>query len=305
MDKVKVLEFGNLLAAWEGVNEYLFLECEEVAKRGGGAYGPEWVSYRNYVIANRAWVDPKFNLGKVLGYTIKKWSSLINNYVDFKYLDLLRGELGYRVGREARSYNYSYHFSNHHGAGKDCLISLNFTKQIGIPQPIVIFNVRTSEVTKRLIFDFILVQRVVEYVYGHNDVEVHLFAPSFYITAESFVMYNNVKKLKGLLKDHRIKHKKEYRESNHKFQDKVIKKFDEYMNHPSPETIRYKVHRRSVMQIQRAPDGGPRSGTKDLFVSQLLLKRTVEELPKNAVTPKQIKAHNNGVSVSKHSDSKG
>lgn len=291
MEKIKVLEFDNLLSAWEGINQYLFLECEEITSRGGGAYGPEWVSYRNYVIAKKAVVDPKLNIGKVLGYTIKKWSALVNNYVDFKYLDLLRGELGYRTGRGARSYNYSYHFSNHHGAGKDCLISLNFTKQIGVANPIVIFNIRTSEVTKRLIFDFILVQRIIEYVYGHNNVEVHFFAPSFYITAESFVMFNNQKELKGLLKEHRKLHKKEYHEENHKFQDKVIKRLDEYCNHPNPRSIRYKVHRRSALQVQKGPDGGPLSGTKDLFTKQLLLNRTVEELPKHVITRKQVLNH--------------
>jgi len=278
MDDLKILKFGNLSSAWEGVNEYLYLECEEIAGRGGGLYGPEWISYSNYVIVKRAWVDPEFNLGKKLGYTIKKWSSLVNNYVDFRYLDLLRADLGHRVGRNARSYNFSYHFSNHHGGGKDCLISLNFTKRVGVPHPIVIFNIRTSEVTKRLIFDFILVQRIVEYVYGHNDVEVHFFAPSFYITAESFVMYNNIKDIKVLLKKHKKKHSSEYTQENHKFQGKVIDKFDEYFNHPNPESITYKVHRRSAMQVQKLPDGNPRSGTKDLFVKQLIFKRTVEPL---------------------------
>lgn len=291
----RTLEFGNLLAAWEGVNEYLFLECEDIIKRGGGLYGPEWVSYNNYVIARRAWVDPKFDFGKVLGYSYKKWSALVNNYVDLRYLDLLRAELGHRVGKDSRSYNYQFQFSNKHGSGKDCLISLLFTKRIGIPHPIVVFQVRTSEVTKRLLFDFLLVQRVVEYVYGHNDVEVHLFAASYYITAESFVMYNNQKPLRRLLKRHKKRNSKSYKSDNHKFQSRVLTIFDRYISHPDPMSIVYKVHRRSVLQIQRDENGDPKSGVKSLFAEQLLINREIFKLPENVIAPSQIKQHKKNV----------
>src|SRR5690349_7251422 len=156
MMNFKIMEFGSLQSGWEGINEYLFLECEEIIKRGGGLYGPEFVSFDNYVVMKRAWVDPEFDFGKTLGYAIKKWSSLVNNYADLKYLDLLRAEIAHRTKKRARSYNYSFHFSNHHGSGKDCLISLLFSKRIGVEHPIVVFQVRTSEVTKRLLFDFLL-----------------------------------------------------------------------------------------------------------------------------------------------------
>jgi hypothetical protein len=292
INPIKHLHFKNLMEGWKGINEYLFLECEDIVKRGGGLYGPEWVSYNNYVVMDNAWVDPEFDFGKILGYSYKKWSALLNNYVDLKYVDLLRNEIGHRLGKGSRSYNYSFHFSNHHGGGKDCLVSLTFTKRIGIPRPIVIFNIRTSEVTKRLLFDFLLVQRIIEYVYGHNDVEVHLFAPSFYITAESFVMYNNVKSIKKLLRKWKedISHQAE-NPVNHKFQDRVLKKYTDYMAHPDPMSIVYKVHRRSVMQIQRDDDGNPLSGVKSLFAKELLLKREIFEVPKDVISKSQHRKH--------------
>jgi len=286
---MNVLEFGNLSSAWRGINEYLFLECEDVVSKGGGLYGPEWVSYDNYVKIKKCWVDPDFNFGKILGYTKKKWSALVKNYVDFKYLDLLRNEMNHRIKRNARSYNFSFHFSNHNGSGKDCLISLLFTKRLGISHPVVVFHVRTSEVTKRLIFDFLLVQRIVEYIYGHNEVEVHFFAPSFYITAESFLMYSNQKPLHKLLDKHKEKHNKEYHTENHDFQNRVLRVFDEFYNHPDPMKIRYKVHRRSARQIQKGPDGNPLSGVKDLLASQLLLNREILEKPKGVISRSQIR----------------
>lgn len=288
---VTLLEFGNLTKAWEGINKFLFLEAEKITAAGGGEYGPEFVSYNNYVVVTRAWVDPEFNFGKVLGYTYKKWSALVNNYVDYKYLDLIRAEIAHRTKRNARSYNYSFHFNNAHGSGKDCLISLLFTKRLGIPHPVLVFQVRTSEVTKRLIFDFLLIQRIAEYVYGHNDVEVHFFAPSFYITGESFVIFNNVEPIKKMLKRFRKKNSEQHPE-HHIFQKKTLKIFNDYMNHPDPRSIRYKVHRRSALQIRKQENGRPLSNVKDLFARQLLLKRTIEDLPETVISKSQLKAHN-------------
>jgi hypothetical protein len=291
------LEFGSLQTGWEGINEFLFLECETICKKGGGLYGPEFVSYNNYVVMKRAWVNPEFDFGKVLGYAIKKWSSLVNNYADIRYLDLLRAEINQRKNRNARSYNFSFHFSNHHGSGKDCLISIMFTKRVGVPHPILIFQVRTSEVTKRLLFDFLLVQRIGEYIYGNNDFEVHLYAPSMYITAESFVMYNNVKSIKKLLKTWQNSGHHIEKPDNHRFQDKVFKIYKDYMDHPDPDGIRYKVHRRSAMQIRRDSKGEPLSGVKSMLAKNLTLCDLPLEISKEVITRKQIlthKKHNNG-----------
>ena len=298
-DQFTFLEFGSLQTGWEGINEFLFLECEAICKKGGGLYGPEFVSYNNYVVMKRAWVDPEFDFGKKLGYAIKKWSSLVNNYADIRYLDLLRAEINRRKNRNARSYNFSFHFSNHHGSGKDCLISLMFTKRVGVPHPILIFQVRTSEVTKRLLFDFLLVQRIGEYIYGNNDFEVHLYAPSMYITAESFVMYNNIKPIKKLIKEH--KEKFNNTSEDHKFQQKVFKTYKEYMDHPDPDGIRYKVHRRSAMQIRRDEKGEPLSGVKSMLAKNLQLCDYPLDISKDIITRKQIlkakKHKNNGTSA--------
>lgn len=279
------LEFGSLQQGWEGINEYLFLECERIDSKGGGLYGPEFVSYNNYVVMKRAWVDPEFDFGKKLGYAIKKWSSLVNNYVDLRYLDLLRAEINRRKNRHARSYNFSFHFSNHHGSGKDCLISIMFTKRVGVKHPILIFQVRTSEVTKRLLFDFLLVQRIGEYIYGNNDFEVHLYAPSMYITAESFVMYNNIRSIRKL-------YKKTYPDKyKHRFQEKVFKVFKEYMDHPEPQTIKYRVHRRSAVQIRKDESGEPISGVKSMLAKNLTLMNDTLNLNKEDITRKHILAH--------------
>jgi len=288
---VTTLKFENLQKGWEGINEFLFLEADLININSGGIYGPEMVSYNNFVVMDRAWVDPDFNFGKILGYSIAKWSALVNNYVDFYYLDLMRAEISRRVATNTRAYNYTYHFDNKHGGGKDCLVAITFTKRFFSKRPIVVFQIRTSEVTKRLLFDFLLVQRVTEYIYGHNDVEVHFFAPSVFVTRESFVMYNNVKSIKKLYKDYVKKNGKPSVE-NRKFQTKVKETFEEYMNHPDPMSVIYKVNRRSILQIQKDKDGNPMSGVKDLFARDLKLRDTVEKLPTEVINKNDLRSHN-------------
>lgn len=285
--RITKLKFDNLQLGWQGINEFLYLHCHKITDRQGGFHGSEFVSYNNYVIMENAWVDPEFDFGRILGYSDKKWSGLVNNYVDLHYLDLMRAEITRRVASNARAYNYTYHFDNSHGSGKDCLVAITFTKRFTQDRPVLVFQIRTSEVTKRLLFDFLLVQRIGEYIYGHNDFEVHLFAPSFYITAESFVMYNNVKPIKPLLKRFNKKHKLEL----HKFQTKVLTKFDEYINHPDPLSIMFRVNRRSVMQIQKDKNGIPISGVKSMKAKELVLKPLNTNIPRDVNTMKDLRTH--------------
>jgi len=283
--EMNVMRFKNLQSAWQGINEYLFLEPHRIEKMGGGLYGTEFISYNNMVIIDKAIMNPDFDFGLKLGYNYKKWSMLVNNYVDVRYLEMLRAEINTRKNKKAKSYNYSFHFSNLHGGGKDCLVSMIFTKRIGIEEPVVNFIIRTSEVTKRLLFDFLLVQRIIEYVYGDNKAQVHFFAPSFYITAESFVMYNNIKSIHKILEERRAGKK------NHWWQDKVLNVFDKYYNHPDPDSVIYRVSRRSIMQIQKNEDGLPRSGVVSCKAKSMVLIPKTIEFPDDVISKTQQKAY--------------
>lgn len=275
---VNRLDFKDLESAWAGINEFLAQKEAEIVNGLGGVYGPEIITYNNYVVIRHCKMNPEFDFGKILGYHQKKWSSLVNNYCNINYLDLIKTEIEYREKRLAKSYNYTFHFDNAHGSGKDCLISLTFTKRVGYLRPILVFTVRTSEVTKRLPFDLLLVQRIAEYVYGPDqDCEVHFMAPSFYITAESFVMYNNYKPIKKVLR--------EYKGRYGKFQKRVIKTLKDFM-HPDARNIKYKVFHRSVMQIQKDEHGNSLSGTKSLKAKDLKLVVHKEEFPENIISPK-------------------
>jgi len=250
MSQINTLHYPTLLAAWEGINEHLFLNGLQIKEQGGGVYGTEIISYNNIITVNKTWIDPEFDFGKSIGYKNKKWSKLINNYVDFRYLDLVRSEVREREAKRAKSYNYTFHFDNSHGSGKDCLISLTFMRKLGQDEPVVIYNTRASEATKRMIFDFLLIQRIVEYVYGpEKTVELIAFIPFMFINVESFLIYlgyKGGKKWKAIKK----------MDSPTLFQQRILKRWDEFQEKPLEE-IKFRVHKRAAAQIKMDEEGNP------------------------------------------------
>lgn len=57
-----------------------------------------------------------------------------------------------------QNYNVSYIFNNKHDNGKQCLIAATFSKRFQEDIPVITMVLRASEITKRLMFDLLLVQ---------------------------------------------------------------------------------------------------------------------------------------------------
>lgn len=278
---VRILKYKTLQSAWIGVNKYLAQNEKEVceSEAGGGVYGTEYIAYNNMLMIDKAWVDPEFDFGKVLGYNIKKWTTLVKNYVDFNYLDLIKSEVTMRTKKKAKSYNYAYHFANKYGGGKDCLVSLVFSKRVGNDFPTVFFVVRTSEITCRLIFDFLLIQRICEYVFGEGyPVEIEMYLPSMYITAERFSMFA----------DHYGWNKiKKKIDGTQKFSKRIIETYNLFKT-KDVETIKYKVHLRCAQAIQKDENGDSIRNVKSMKAKDLPLLKIIQDLPSNIITKKQF-----------------
>lgn len=283
LTKINQLEFATLELAWEGINEYMVNQEQEIAKKGGGTYGTEMVSYDNFIRIYKPYISPDYNFGEILGYRYKKWSKLINNYVDLNYLDLVKNEVTEREKKASAHYNYTFHFDNAHGSGKDCLISLSFCRRRKEKNPYVIYTTRASEVTSRLIFDFLLIQRMCEYVYGvekAQQCDVLCYIPFMYVNVERYLFYMAYKGKKKSVKKHYpiVLANADEPEKNLKklgyytpFQERCNKKYDEFMA-VDAQKIKYKVHRRSALQIQKDPKTGRAiSGCPDLFAKDLTL----------------------------------
>lgn len=262
MVHVHKFEYPTLDLAWEGINEYLVNHEKKIRERGGATYGTEMVCYDSFIHVYKSTVRPDFNFGKILGYKFKKWSKLVNNYVNFNYLDLVKSEVVSRESKKAKHYNYTFHFDNAHGSGKDCLIALSFCRRQGQENPFVIYTTRASEATSRLIFDFLLIQRIVEYVYGKDKtVEVLCYIPFVFVNVERFLIYMAYKG-----EDCVVKKDGEYSP----YQKRVVTKYHEFLNKPI-EQIKYKVHRRAAMQVKKDGKGNPIANAPDLFAKDLHL----------------------------------
>ena len=262
--KINELEFPTLESAWEGINQFLVNEEIKIRKNGGGTYGTEMVSYDNYIHIYKPYINPNYNFGEILGYRYKKWTKLINNYVNLNYLDLVKSEVLDRERKKSAHYNYTFHFDNAHGSGKDCLISLSFCRRKGSKDPYVIYTTRASEATSRLIFDFLLIQRLIEYVYGPEKAQrcdVLCFIPYIFVNVERFLFYMGYKGRDCVKKGS---------ETYSPYQERCLKKYDEFMT-IDPNKIKYKVHKRSAVQIQKGPDGKPISKCPDLFAKDLTI----------------------------------
>lgn len=242
MGLIKEFEFANSQEAWIGINQYFLNDSKEILSRGGGRYGPQLISHDIFIQMRKAWVDPEFDFGNIFGYRKQKWTSLVNNYVNLDYLDILKSEVMDKIKKKTPSYNLSMQFDNSHGSGKNCLLSLTVSRRVNLDHPILTFNLRSSEITKRLLWDLLLIQRISEYIFGEKEyVSIHLFCGNMYQNTESFIMFDKYIPIKDLMKSHR--------KGLDKWQQRTVDTLEEFL-HPDALKKTYKVHLRASRQLQ-------------------------------------------------------
>lgn len=271
--------------AWEKLNEYILLKERVLKAKGAGRDGNASLSYDNMIFIRKAWVDPTFDFGRMFGYRIQKWTHLVNNYVDINYLDIIKQEVQTREAKRQRIYQVTKHFSNSHDNGKDCLISLTFCRRLSSDVPVLVFHTRATEVTKRLLIDFLLIQRMGEYIYGKDTTfSIIMYCPMAYLNVEAFTMYHTHKSITELLAP--IKKKNRIQP----FQQRVLDVLEKFSN-IDPMKITYKSHRRAAKQLQ-TKNGIPLSGDKPMKVGQLQLEtKTLIIYPDDCLSEKARAAY--------------
>lgn len=269
--------------AWEKLNEYMFLNELELKDKGAGRDGNVTISYDNFIFIKKAWVDPSFDFGKMFGHRIQKWTHLVKNYVDMNYLNILKEDIQTRESKKQKVYQVTKHFTNSFENGKDCLISLTFSRRLDSPIPVLVFHIRASEITKRLLWDFLLIQRMGEYVYGDKEFSIVLYCPMAYLNVEAFTMYHNHRSIKRILK---LQYGDNYKESLKPFQQRVLGVLNKFLK-CDPMSISYKSHRRAVKQLQKDENGHPLSGDRPLLAGNLFLETNQILYPPDCLTVKQ------------------
>ena len=198
------------------------------------------------------------------------------NYIDFNKLDLLRSKLRILKNKYNQNYNVTYMFNNHHDNGKQCLIAATFSKRFQEDIPVITMVIRASEITKRLIFDFLLIQRMAEYVYGPDQsVQINLFATQMYGNVETLLMYSAYKPLKKVIKGIDNPWTKRVKEVYKKIQKGTEKEWSSF----KVFFRSFKVLRPDLYEYQA------------LLAKDLLLEYEDIEYPENVISYSQRKAY--------------
>ena len=219
--------FPDSLLAWEYFNE-VFLSGEE---------GLPFVFQKNatylYDVVFGI-MDPRLpsniDFGKLFNYSQAKWRLLVSNYLDEFVINKTKREVT-DLHKKGLVYNYSMSFTNNHGCGKKCLLSIVFSKRCKENNPTISVYLRASEITKRLIFDFLFVQRIGEYVYGHNNFKMVFHINQMFNDNTVLLMYHAHKNIIKLLK------KKEDKRSI-----KLLEDLNTFLEKPI-DSIKYKIHK--------------------------------------------------------------
>lgn len=225
-------------AAWEKINEYMIQASDKEISKYGGRVSSTVVLYDVLFDISKAWVDPDFDFAKLFGYHANKWNRLLSNYLSLDHLDLVKSQVMVKE-KSSSPYNITYKFSNQHDSGKGCLISVVFQRRPSDNTRRLVVNIRSSEVTKRLIFDLLLVQRMGEYVYGEGvDLAVTLFCGYMWSTTELLVTYDIYKKLDMLIGD-----------NNNPIATKIKENLKKLSDLEYAKKMKYKVHIRISRQL--------------------------------------------------------
>lgn len=286
-ETIHSLEFATSQEAWEKLNE-AFLRMEPILfEKGAIVNSGVSVVYNVFIKIRKAWIDPDFNYGRCFNYTATKWSSLLNNYIDFNKLDLIRSRLRTLKASYNQNYNISYLFNNHHDNGKQCLLAATFSKRFQEDIPVITMVVRASEITKRLIFDFLLIQRMAEYVYGPGQsVQINLFATQMYGNVETLLMYDAYKPLKKVLKGC---------DKKNPWIVRINEVYDKFKNGTEKQFSSFKVFFRCFKVLR--PD---LYTYKDLFAKQLLLEYDDIEYPEDCISYSQRKRYKSRLKKTKN-----
>lgn len=287
---VHSLSFKTSMEAWEKLNEMFLLHDPALFGSGSSHTSGMSAVYNVFIKIKKAWVDPDFDYGKSFNYKNQKWTTLLNNYLNLNKLDLLRSKVRFFQSKYNQNYNIAYSFDNTHNNGKGCLLAATFSRRLNDDIPVITVVLRSSEITKRLIFDLLLIQRMGEYVYGKSTTfMINIFATQMYCNTETLVMYHTHKDIFKLLKP--IMHEKKTR-----WTTGVLDTINKFLNEPNSFGS-YKVFLRTAKVLR--PDAFKGHKVTPLLAKDMVLEYDGIEYPEDCITVRQRKQYKSKMKKSK------
>ena len=246
-----IIWFKDSMMAWESLNEaFLNPHNTNISFISGNK---ALYAYNLVIGIKDPWVDPEFDFGRNFNYTISKWRSLVANYIDKEELELIRDEIIKEENKRSSSkvYNLALQFTNKHGHGKNCLLSMVFSRKICCDTPTISVFLRASEVTKRLICDLLLFQRIGEYVYGDTPFHLVIHFNQIFNDDTVLLMYHVHKPITNIFRG----------SSDIRFNNLLNRLVE--LQKKDPEDIKYKVHRRAAKVLHPELYKYPKTLAKD------------------------------------------
>lgn len=199
--------YKTFLEAWEKINQAFVLhnpednlEDDDIRTVTQAVYLYNQVIH----IENTDEYPETYNFGEAFNYTKNKWTRLIGNYIDRAALEQFKE----RINKETSSkkfFNIPYFFDNNHLNGKNCLMYMLATKRYGGGPPYLTFNMRASEVTKRLLLDFLLAKRIGDYLFENTKYKVTFSISQMFQDNTVLLMYHKHEDLTPYLKNRKDK----------------------------------------------------------------------------------------------------
>lgn len=236
--------YDNSLSAWEDLNRVFLIGFNDLGfiRKSGCSY-----LYDLVVRIKNPSFDPEFDFGSHFNYSMAKWKSLVSNYIDKEALSSIKGEVLKEESKgKSRIYNLALQFNNKHKHGKNCLLSIIFSRRAGNTTPTLIIYLRSSEVTKRLACDLLLFQRIGEYVYGEKEFEMIVHFNQLFNDDTVLLMYHAHENLFDLIRGYT----KIVDEPTKNRLLSLRKELKELLS-KDPMDIKYKIYRRVARSIQR------------------------------------------------------
>lgn len=199
------LKFRDSLEAWEKINEgFITREIEDIIIDTKACMVPNL----SFSIEN-PYLPEDLDFGRYFNYS-HKWGSLVRNYLNFENLKALRNDIIIHRHNTDTPKSYLFNgdimstlrFDNTHKNGKGCLLSM--TVWTIKKKNYLSFNLRASEVTKRLALDLLLFQRLGEYIFNGSKFEISVYisrAYNDYVTLLLYHSHKDVFKILGNRKD--------------------------------------------------------------------------------------------------------
>lgn len=233
------LRYNNFTEAWESLNE-LFIEGPKPLFSGpnGTRFARAQYLYNVSVDIENPILDPEFDFGRKFNYTQQKWTMLMSNYICMDKLAILKQEIT-TASQSRKPFNITYDFHNTHKNGKGCLIAMLATKRYANNTPYLTFYLRASEITKRLSVDFLLAQRIGEYLFNGQNFKVTFNFNQLFNDDTVLLMYHAHKNIRGLL-----------RKSNNENAPILLKRLKEMLHGEEKDFKKYKVHFRAFKVIR-------------------------------------------------------